>query len=705
MKVDKKFRSILFDYNKYQSEAQEVYEAATKQRKFHTGETQWDGVNAVGRPKQVINETFNANMRLIGQLQRMNVGMQITAESDEATEKDALMLQNLYRADSQSDKGVIGKNNAIAEGIAGGIGAFKWVQEYVNPHDPTDDRQCLRRVPIMGADESVVFGASSDMMKTDCTQSFHLFKTNKQDIDDEYGVNASSFGGVRNYDSTSFTGIQTSKDITLAHYYEVVTKRCHDVILLVNGTPVEYKRIVGEGKFKTNLDGAPELSSKELRQAVDNGIAQVINERKYEKKCVEYNLLHGGGFLIKGQKTSFKRQPIIPFYCYYMVIEGAEYFFGRTKLLEDTQRGINYYASALTEIMSEKQTQTPIFHPDHIKRHQSRWNTKHTKRPEFLMLDNDSNNQPWTGAALQPPQMSQSMAQYGVTMFQSMENIKGSGQSTVKANTSGEAVALVNERNDDQYFPIVVNLEEAEKASCLCWLDAAQDIYFSESRSISGRTEDGKRIEITTMQQGQNAAGELGNYKNSAMGVYGVSAKAGQSFESRQEAQQAAIRESMSVQAQGSLTYEALGLSLMDTMHGEGLEDAKQLARIQMIKMQLANGITPEPRDDNDQMLIQMVMQQMQQPQEPSAEDKLAQAEMEKAAAEMAKVQQREAQAQRDFHLALIDRKLQEQKNIVEAVKVDAEIQNIQFDTESKRLDNQSKQVDNLIKLNQPIQQ
>ncbi|MEK9713363.1 MAG: portal protein, partial [Thalassolituus sp.] len=108
---------------------------------FIPGE-QWQGSDLeqwANKPKPENNKLFKNVMGLVGRFQEAEFGARISAASDEATEKDAELLQSRWRNDFNSSDGSDACNVAAKEAFFGGFGAIKACAKYEDDEDPDEE--------------------------------------------------------------------------------------------------------------------------------------------------------------------------------------------------------------------------------------------------------------------------------------------------------------------------------------------------------------------------------------------------------------------------------------------------------------------------------------------------------------------------------------------------------------------------------------
>lgn len=664
---------------------------------------QWDGAAESNRPMPEINKTFIKASRLHGSISRLNFESKVIADSNEATKKDAQNLQNLFRTDMNKDQGSEAKTNVEFETVFGGFGCTKLVSKYVDEESPDPDEQYICQEPIYMACECVTFSADGiNKDKSDCSQSWHIFSASRKDIEEEYNTTISSFGGYSNKRSTDNLDTyinDSTRDVTLAHYYEVIEEKHKDFI--VNGIKFT-KTAKSRGGYKNEM--GQELSkedAKELKELSELNPGIEIKEVTRTVKYVSYSLLHGGGFLIKGHRMPFKRQPIIPYYAYYSRYSGREIFFGLVRLFQDPQRYFNYYVGALMDLLDRPQHEIPVFLREQVAESSDYWHSMREDNPEFLTVDPlkdaQGNSQPIGQISSVPaPQVGSAMVASGQTMDAALSELGASGQPTVPSNTSGEAISLINERQDDVYYPIVASLIQSRTASCITYIDAAKELYHKTPRSLTVTMVDGDRAELLTMQESYDDG--IG-YKNTARGKYTVETTTNQGFQSEQDQARSEIMEQLQYVAQGTPEYDILvGASILAST-GKSTELARKYVRQNQIKLALANDIEVEPESEQEAEQIQKLTQQMAMAQQNPPEDPamvLARAEETSAQAEMKKVQLDEIKQQVDAML-----KAQELENEKFRLQIQAQESGANINLKNEQAI--STKIDSMIKAANPL--
>ena len=584
----------------------------------------WKGTYAKqfkNKPKPEINKIFAPINRLLGQKQRLEMNAKIISNSEEATDEDADLLQSRWRNDFQATNGAEAVNTADQEAFFTGFGALKQVAKYEDDENPDQNRQNISIEPIYSAASCVVFGPSTKKDKSDAKQAWHLLRTSRKAVEEEFGVSVGSINAQIDWFDWS---TDSEKDIYIAHYYEVSQKTI--TIYDFNGytVTVDGKAIDSTGQEinKANL--------KELREMTEH-----TTVRK-KVKCVDYALIAGDQFLIEEQKTPFKRVPIFPQYGYYSVINGIEHYCGEVRKRRDPQMFFNTYMSSLTEILAASQVEKPEYLPEQIQRHATQRARADIDGVPYVMSDiaYDKNDNPIVGpiSKQMPPQIGTGMATAGQQLESIMYEMSGAGQATVPSNASEGAIQQVNERQDDSFQPLMQNSMDAIRSLCEAWIPAAQKLYFSNQRKLRVQGADGTHSQVQTLEYGVDPDGNYGPYKNSARGKFSVQVKVGESFKSKKEAELDTTLKMLQFADTNTPQGQMLLNQAILSTTGEGGDRARKVAKFQMIDTLLTLGIDPEPNTDEEKQYVDQKIQQMQQPQqEPSPEMLFAQAEMKKA--------------------------------------------------------------------------
>lgn len=643
---------------------------------------QWSGSyndNFRGRPKPENNQVRIAVNRLLGQYDRQEFNAKIMSDSDDATDEDAELLQARWRNDYSKSLGFEAYHNAALEAFTGGFGAFKLTSKFEDEETPDVNRQYLCVEPIYSAASSVVFNAGALRKdKADAKQCWQLLRVNRRETENEYDVTIKDFPEATNSSlEWLFTG--NNRDTYIAHYWEVIEQSY--TVFVFDDYKIEKR---GRKYFDEN--------NEEIEKDLVDSMKESIDYTQYKRKVKEvwHAIIDGEQFITKPQKTPFKRIPVIPQYGYWTVVDGKEYYTGIATQMKDPQMFMNMYFGALMEILGERQTSIPEYAPEQLADGLG-WNIANEKKNNAAYritnpaLDGSGNPVHFGPVGMvAPPEVGSGLMSAGQYLTYAQDLQGGTGQSTLPANASAEAVKEINQRADDVYQPLFQNAIQSIRALCMAWIPAAQKLYFTQERELRVVGEDGSVSQVRTLEYTEKD-GQYGPFKNTAKGRYDVTVKAGESYQGKKEAERKAAMEILQYTDTASpIGQMALNTAILSTT-GEGTQDMRRIARMQNLRIMLTSGIEPDIKTDEEAQFVQMLMQQMQQPQQPDANTLLAQAEMEKAKAD-----------QMDAEVKAFDAETKRMKVMVDAEKVGAEINNKDADTMNKMLDAESKAMSGL---------
>jgi len=614
---------------------------------------QWSGSDLEqfkNKPKPEDNKLFKNIMSLVGRFQEAEFGAKISSASEEATEKDASLLQAMWRNDVNSSDGAEAINNAAEEAFFGGFGAFKVKAKYDDEENPDPDKQNLCIEAIRSAPSSVFYNVGAIRKdKRDAVQAWHVERVNREETEKEFDTKITSF------QSTDFSTLfdwdcdeyDPGRDIYIAHYYEVSKKRITEYRF------PDGRLFIRDGRKYVDEFGT-KIDKEDFEELIDAYGEESIEKVDKRIKVVEYALMSGDKYLIKPIITPFKTIPIIPVYGYHREINGIEYYCGEVCRQKDNQRFLNMGFGALMEIVSQPQTTKPEYAPEQMQRHaQARANSNIENRP-FELADpiRDANGNPvhYGPTALhQPPQVGSGLATALQFLAGNIQQQSGEGQATLPAGSSAEAIRQVNERTDDAFLPLFTNASDSIRNACYVWIPAAQKLYFSNPRSIRTMREDGGYAIVETLQYGVDPKTQVyGPNVNSARGRYDVSVKQGESYKTKKDAERQSAIELLQYASTDTPIGQMALMTAIQSTTGEGTQAMRKIARMNEIQILVSQslqflmagypienlGIT-EPEDVQMAMMIaqQMIQSQQQAQQDPAmiaavAQDKIANAEL-----------------------------------------------------------------------------
>ncbi len=651
---------------------------------FYVNGAWWSGSHGkqfANKPKPEFNSVWRSINRVTGSINDMALNAVIVSNSDEATDESAELLAKLWRNDSQSDNGTEASEVATMEAAIGGFGCTKTVAKYDDEENPDPDKQYLCNEIIWGACKSVFFDAGAiSKDKADARWGWHLIRTNRKKVEEEYGVDVVSFmNPASHWRDTS--GVQnTERDIYLAHYYELVEKKLtiYDFSQL-NGLKIT----AGDGIKDEEGNKYTRDDLKEIREIYLEEMGEEAPTTKRKTTYVEYALADGEKYLTKPQKMPFKRIPLYPRYGYYTVLpNGQEYYCGEVRKQRDAEMFHNMIGASMMEIAAAPQISKPEYLPEQIARHASQRAKADIDNVPFVLSDpvkdvNGNITHMGPVGMTQPPQMGTGLAAATQFVESNLQRLGGMGQPSLPSNTSGEAIQNINERQDDAFSPLVKNCMYAIAAQCKGWIPAAQALYFTNQRRLRVIDTDGSYSQVTTLEMTQDSEGNYGPYGNNARGRFTVQVEQGEAYKDTIEA---AIESNMMLmQAVGTDTAagQIIAYKNMQLMNKTDDPAIEAIAKYERLNIILAKGIPYEPQNEEEAQYMQMKMQQMQQ-QAQSQQDPMVMA---------AQAAQMEAQAQMiDKQVDQFNAETSRMKVMVDAEKAGADINFKQADLQLKAM-------------------
>ena len=570
----------------------------------------------------------------------MELNAIIVSNSDEATDESADLLQKRWRNDFQSSDGIEASEIATMEAAIGGFGCTKLVAKFEDEENPDPDKQYLCSEIVWDACQSVYFDAGAIRKdKSDARYGWHLIRTNREKIEEEYGVDVVSFMNPTSAWRHSNLEYNSQRDIYLAHYYEVVEKKLTTYdFSLMNGLKIT----AGDGIKDEEGNKYSREDLKEIRDIYLEEFGEEAPTTKRTIKYVEYALADGEKYLTKPQRMPFKRVPLFPRYGYYAVIQGQEYYCGEVRKQEDHEMFHNYFASSMMEIMAAPQVSKPEYTPEQIAKHAGQRARADIDNVPFLMSDpvRDANGNPIHFGPIgmsQPPMIGTGLATAGQFLEQNLQQAGGMGQASVPSNASGEAIQNVNERQDDAFLPIVKNTLHSIKAQCEAWIPAAQTLYFTNQRRLRVLETDGTYSQVTTLEMSQDPDGNYGPYGNNAKGKFTVQVEQGEAYKDTVEATIESNMQLMQAVGTDTAAGQIIAYKNMELLNKTDDPAIQAIAKYERLNIIIAKGIPYEPQNEEEAQYMQMKMAQMQQ-QAQSQQDPMmvaAQAEQVKAQAQM----------------------------------------------------------------------
>ena len=578
---------------------------------------QWED-NVLGghdsrKPRFTFDMTEPIINQISGELKKSDFDIQIRPAGGEASKDDAATLDGLIRNIENISNATTIFNQAGKKVITAGIDGWQVVQRFVD-HNSFD--QDLIIEPIPDFLNSVWFDANAKRQdKADAGHGFVLEGLTQEVYDEEHPEGS----GISVGDDRTRTLRHDQKDEVIIGQIYYIKEEDRKLFLMTDGSVLEDNE-----DFEKIRD-----------ELAEQGIT-VKQERNRPKRVVFSRLFDGGDWLNEEQRTVFSWIPIIPTYGNYKITERQQLYRGVTRKLMDSQRVFNYSMSrqiaegALAPIakfwMTLKQT---LGFEDTL----ATLNTNH----DPVQLYNPDPTAPGppmqTGGAQINPGLSQTTA----SMSDMMNRTAGMFAANMGDNPglqSGVAIKRLQDKGDTGTVDWFESQEIAICHTARILIDAIPKVYDTE-REVRILAEDGSFSMMTLNEMVfDDESGEMVRKNDLSKGTYDVVCSSGPSFQSKQDEAQAGILEYAAVDP----TIIELGRDiLLNNTTTPGMDKIAERAREQMFR----NGLIPQSQWTEDEKAIAeaQAAQAAQEPEGPSPEEMIGQAEIIKAQNEQAKTQ------------------------------------------------------------------
>jgi hypothetical protein len=618
-------------------------------------------------PRLEINKTHKEIVRIFSDYRSNRIGVEFRPDDDATDDKTAESLNGLYRADEQEYDAQEAYDTAFDEGVGGGMGAWRLRAMYEDDSDPDNDYQRICFEPITDADMRVFFdGDSRRQDKKDAKFCFVLNGMSPDAFEEQYpDAIPANFAMLP---ATTYEWFRPEL-YTVAEYYEVEQRKSKKVTL---SHPVITEPKVLFDPSSETLKGLEVQGWKVER-------TRIVKRPKIIKYIIT------GNEVLSEETIAGANIPIIPFYAKRWVIDNIERCAGHTRYAKDPQRAYNAEISQLAEIAGISPFEKPIFDPEQIAGLEADWAEGNVRRAPFALarvLRNEDGSIAQAGqiGTVSPPQVPAALAAMVELAGKDVDDLLGANDQPeqVPANTSAEAIQLVNTRSDAKTFIYLDNFSKAMKRSGEVWLGMAAELYVEEDRTMDALDDQGGRQSVSLHQPAVSSGAQV-SLNDFANGKFKVFVDVGPSSQSRKDATVKSLIGMAQATSDQGLQTVLTQVALMN-MDGEGIDDVQKWIRMNLIKQ----GVV-QPTDEEKQELAQQMQAAQQQP-DP---------QVELAAAKTADLQASALQRHADAALKIEQAKavdggpqvpeppdgLEQAHKVVQIRKDAAQAQNIETDT------------------------
>ena len=613
---------------------QEMRERALQERRFVTiPGAMWEGPwgeqfeNSI---KVEVNKIARQCRKLETDYRQNRIAPDFRPDGPSADPDTANMLDGLHRADAYQYGADEARDNAFAEAIRGGFGAYRLANVLEDEYDKDNDNQRINPgILIPDADQRVFFDMGA-------------VKYNKCDA--EFGFVLCGWtpdGYKAEYDGEPVTWSNNLNKPRFDWYSPELVYTCEYYVKEYNEARLHILSRELTGEEERYWQG--EISTEELDDRKAAGFKVTVKKRK---RCrVHKYILSGQAVLEDCGHIAGDNIPIVPVYGERQFIDGMEHFSGRVQKRMDSQRLYNSNISRIAEINARTPQRVPIFTPQQVEGHETSWSRLHIDRLPYALTNPLTD--PTTGAMIasgpvayvEPPDIPQGVAGLLQIANQDLTEEDVDGADTVKANISAEAMDIAAARVDSKSALELDNMRKSVEWEATVYLGMAREVYATPGRVVDLMTEDGddEQVELfeTVMQDGV--------YKmrhDLTHGRYKVIASVSEATATRRDK---TVRMAMNVSevanTVGDPELAVAGLlTAIANMDGEGMDEYKSYARRKGVSI----GLFKPNEDEQRQMSEEAEAQQpdatqavlMAQAQELTASAALKEAQAEKADAD-----------------------------------------------------------------------
>jgi hypothetical protein len=622
---------------------------------------QWEGWiqrQFANRPRLEMDKTSLAVNKFNAEWRESRSTVRYRADDSDTSEKDAEVLNGLFRRDYRKGDGEQAIDHAVAEMSKGGVGGIRLRTDYEVPEDPDNNDQRVIFDHIFNAYNTLVWDPNAKKQnKADAKWAAIITEYTQEAFEEEFpGCAPESF--FIPLDRSLFN-LNEMRMVYVAEYYQCVYKR-EMIFKYINRNTGEKKKI-----FKSDLD--EEL----IIQLADNGYDK-IGERRIERKVVEKSILYGGGYLEKPHRISGNMIPIAPCYGYGSYVDGQQFFFGLVEKQKDAQRLLNMAISNMAENAATSPKSMPILTPEQVAGHEQRWAEQHLGKHAYTLLNSvDDQGMPIPLGPVQYVQPAQIDPNTTALLQATDEFIRsttgGMPQDVLDPDASGKAINAAISQVDLQTGVLRDNIMQFVKTVGEIYLGIASEIYDHE-RFIRIVNMDGSDKTILLKQYVLHGKYDKFVRINDVSKMkLDVVVDTGPSFSTRRRETVDVLNQIIQNTDSGSPYFPLLYAGIIENVEGPGLDALKKFNKQQMIL-----GGFAEPETEEEMAFYQQAMQQ-----KSGAAD----------AQQQALIANINSQTQLN-QASAADKQIEAQKTMVEIEKLKSDIKQQDADTEAQKLEN-----------------
>lgn len=598
----------LQEFNRVQSALRDERLQCLQDRRFYSvAGAQWEGPLSEqwdARPKFEFNQVHLALIRIFNEYRNNRITVDFQAKDGGQNDDLADTCDGLYRADEQVCSANEAYDNAFEEAVGGGFGAWRLRAIPEDEEDEDNERQRVVMEPIYDADSCVFFDLGAKRQdKADATRCWVLTPYVVEDYKDKFNDDPATWPKLVKQQEFDWA---TPRFVWVAEYY--VVEDAPEVVHYYRGAVEDAEDLeITDSQLADDEDLADELAATGFRE---------VRQKTLKRKRVHKYLMSGGGILEDCGLIAGRHIPIIPVYGKRWVVDGVERCMGHVRLAKDAQRLVNSLMSWLAETASRFDVEKPIFTSDQVAGLATEWAEDNIKRYPYLRINptQDGQGNPittpigYTKAPNVPPAMA-ALMQFAQQALTDLLGAQQAGEQ-LQPNQSGKAVELVQQRLDMQVFIYMSNMAKAMKRSGEVWLSMMRDLAVEEARPTKTVGVDGQAGQVVLNEPAwdEEKGAEVLRLDISKAN-HDVVVDVGPSSSSQRSAIVRALTGIAGIAADPQ-TQQALIMSVIANLEGEGLKPLRDWAHMQCVKMGLI-----KPTEEEAQELAQAAQNTPPDPQ------------------------------------------------------------------------------------------
>ena len=604
----------------------------------------WWNANS-GKPRYTFDLSNPIVDQIAGEMEQADFDIKVKPAGGDATKDIAMTFDGLIRNIENISNATSVFGSAGRSMVAAGVDGWRVVQKFVDS-DSFDQDLVIEK--ISNFVDRVWFDPSAEMQDaSDAKYCFVLQGVSKDEYEEKWPD-----GGKQGVSEDREASAYFNKpDLIMVGEFYYIKEVERTLVLMSNGAVYE-----DDEDFQAVADDLALLQVTEVKRR--NRPKNVVFVRKFD----------AGDWLEDEKETVFSFIPVIPTYANFKINENKIIYWGAVEKIIDAQRVLNYSMSREIEEgalaprakywMTEKQASG----------HERELGTLNTNSDPVQLFNPDAESpgipQQNGGAAINPGL--QGISQAMTAMISQSAGLFAANMGDNPGLQSGVAIEKLQNKGDTGTIKYFKAQEVAICHTARILVNAIPKVYESE-RQVRVLKEDGS-FDMTVLNERviDQETQEVVTLNDLSMGMYDVTCSSGPAFQNRQQETVSAMTEI--AQLDPSILQTG-GDILLNNITAPGMEQLAERKRQQLFQ---AGAIPQEQMTEEE---LQLVQQQAQQPQEPSPEMLIGQAELIKA-------QNEEKKTDIDVQVKSAQLQLDQQKLQLEAGKLQLQQQQHQDKTE-----------------------